>query len=90
MKPNSLKMSIAVYLHKGFCKRPICQCHCEISGYHSNELQSVNTLHETVLYSKSRMRGQSFVSVYVRSVNSDNILMWKCEVYVCIKEMFYD
>jgi hypothetical protein len=37
-------------------------------------------LHEIALYSKSRMSEQSFVSVHVHSVNSDNISMLICEV----------
>jgi hypothetical protein len=63
MKLNNLKVFFAIYLYKGFCKRQICHCHCEISGYYSNELQSVNTLHEIMLNSKSRMSEQCVLFV---------------------------
>jgi hypothetical protein len=49
----------------------------KISGYRSNELLSVNMLHQQKLHSRSLTREQSFVSVYrVYYVNTDNILMW--------------
>jgi hypothetical protein len=90
MEINSLKIYIAAYLYKGFCKRQIYLCHCEISSYHSIELQSVNTLHEIALYSKSRLSEQSFVSVYDLSMDNDNIWLCICERSAYIKETFYD
>jgi hypothetical protein len=53
----------------------------QISDYYSNDISTVNTLHEFKLYSTSGMRKQSSVSVYrVYYVNFDNILIWICEV----------
>jgi hypothetical protein len=46
-------------------------------GFRSNELSSLNTLHERKLYGRSRTREQSFVSVYYdSSVSIDNIMMY--------------
>jgi hypothetical protein len=39
-------------------------CHYTISGYHSNELWSVNTLYECKLCGRSRTCNEYFVSVY--------------------------
>jgi hypothetical protein len=59
-----------------FCKRENCRCHYEVSGFHGNELSSVNKMHKLKLRNRSQMSDQSYVSVYrIYSVNIDNSLM---------------
>jgi hypothetical protein len=44
------KTKILIYMRKRtFCKRDICYCHYEILDYCSDELSSVNTLHQRKL-----------------------------------------
>jgi hypothetical protein len=51
----------------------------QIFGYYSNELLSVNTLHEHKLRNKSQMSEQPSLSIYrVYSMSADNILMCCC------------
>jgi hypothetical protein len=60
-----------------------CEVHhfnYEVSGYHSNELSSVNTLHEPMLCrSGTRLQFVSMRSVYCVSI--DNILMRMREMW---------
>jgi hypothetical protein len=47
----------------------------------SNELLSVNMLHERTLHSRSRTSEKCFWSAYrVYSASTNNILRWVCEV----------
>jgi hypothetical protein len=53
----------------------------QLSGYHDNEMSSVDTLYKSNLGSRSRTSEQSFVSVYhAYTVSNDQILMRICEV----------
>jgi hypothetical protein len=64
----------SVYI-KTFCKCENFHCYI-ISGYHSNELLSINMFHECMLCSRSQTIEQSFVSVYlVCSVSIDNMFI---------------
>jgi hypothetical protein len=64
-----------LYRRKGF-KRKIYYYHYVISGYHRNELSSVDVLRESELYNRSRTSEKFFASVYrVCSVPTDNSLM---------------
>jgi hypothetical protein len=83
-----------IYFYK-FRKHQIYHYHYTITGYHSNKLLRVNTLHKHKSCSMSQTSEQSFVSVYcVYSVSIDNILMWmlykgeslqltSCVYYLC-------
>jgi hypothetical protein len=74
-------MCVYIYIYTRFCKYEICNCNYASSGYHGNELSSVNTLYERKLNSASRTSDHAFVFVYrVIFVKIDNMLMWICEV----------
>jgi hypothetical protein len=81
---------IYIYVYSCVCfVREIHPCPYEISGYHSNELSSVNIFLEHKLYTRSRTSKNYFVSVYrVYSVSIVNILMWICEVLYTKRRRF--
>jgi hypothetical protein len=74
-KNNKQCLPILLHISKFVSVR--FHCHYVIPGYHSNEIPSVNTLHEHTQCSRLQTTQKSFVPVYrVYSVRIYNILIW--------------